>query len=179
MQIRRETPADYDAVFHVIKAAFASAEQSDGAEQELVAALRSSPSFVPSLSLVAVEDEQVVGHVLFTEAKVGTHTVLALAPLSVLPSHQRKGIGLALIREGHRIAKELGYDCSVVLGHPDYYPKAGYRPAGVFGIRPPFDVPDENFMAIRLNGPGEERMDGVLRYDPAFGIEPPEGSWQK
>lgn len=169
MLIRRETPADYDAVFHVVKAAFASAEQSDGAEQELVTALRSSPSFVPELSLVAMEDEQVVGHILFTEARVGTRTVLALAPLSVLPSHQRKGVGLALIREGHRVAQELGYDCSVVLGHPDYYPKAGYRPAGLLGIRPPFDVPGECFMAIKLNE-NANNIEGMICYDRAFGI---------
>lgn len=95
--------------------------------------------------------------------------MLALAPLSVLPEYQRQGIGLALIAEGHRIAKEMGFDYSVVLGHENYYPKAGYCPAGHFGIRPPFDVPDENFMACKLN-PAVKPLHGMIRYDAAFSL---------
>lgn len=74
-----------------------------------------------------------------------------------------------MIKEGHRIAQKLGYDYSIVLGHPDYYPKAGYVPAGIYGIKAPFDVPDENFMAFKLNDKAE-KMEGVVRYDEAFGI---------
>ncbi len=82
---------------------------------------------------------------------MGVETALALAPLSVLPSHQRRGIGLALMETGHDAARRLGYGYSIVLGHPRYYPKAGYVPAGLYGIRPPFDVPGEAFMALRLS----------------------------
>ena len=169
MNIRQEMESDHISVYELVKAAFASAEHSDGNEQDLVAALRYSSAFVPELSLVAVEDDDIVGHILFTKAAVDGHTVLALAPLSVLPAYQRKGIGLALIAEGHRIAKGLGFDYSVVLGHAGYYPKAGYCPASRFGIRAPFDVPDENFMAIKLR-PDAENVAGIIRYATAFGL---------
>ena len=170
MDIRQETPADYEAVYQLVREAFASAELSDGREQDLVAALRNSPAFIPELSLVAVEGRSIIGHILFTEVRVGTETALALAPLSVLPSRQRRGIGLALMEAGHDAARRLGYGYSTVLGHPGYYPKAGYVPAGVYGIRPPFDVPGEAFMALRLDS-GAPRLDGTVLYDRAFGIE--------
>lgn len=169
MDIRQEQPADYAAVYGVVKAAFAAAEHSDGDEQDLVVSLRSSPFFIPELSLVAGIDGKIVGHILFTKAVVGGHTELALAPLSVLPAYQRQGIGRALMAEGHRVAKSLGYDYSIVLGHPGYYPKAGYRPASLYGIKAPFEVPNENFMALKLN-PAAGLLDGTVEYDRAFGI---------
>lgn len=169
MYIRQERPEDYELVYQVIKTAFANAGHRDGSEQDLAAALRSSKSFVPELSLVAVEDGRLVGHILFTKARVHKTEVLALAPLSVLPEYQNRGIGLALIRQGHRSASGLGYGYSVVLGHPQYYPKAGYVPAGRYGIKAPFEVEEEAFMAVRLREDAE-KLDGVLEYDPAFGI---------
>ena len=169
MNIRQETNADHTQVYDVVKTAFAMAEHSDGSEQDLVTALRGSAAFVPELSLIAEMDGRIVGHILFTRADVGGHPVLALAPLSVLPQYQRRGIGLALMAEGHRIARGLGFDYSVVLGHPAYYPKVGYRPASRFGISAPFDVPDESFMALKLN-PAAEPVSGTIRYDAAFGL---------
>lgn len=169
MEIRQENQDDCEAVYKVVKEAFATAEQSDGNEQDLVNALRNSDSFIPELSLVAIENGEVVGHILFTKAYVGEFVELAFAPLSVLPLYQRKGIGLALMQKGHSIAKTLGYDYSIVLGHSEYYPKVGYVPASVYGIKAPFDVPDENFMAIKLND-REKRIKGIIRYDIAFGI---------
>ena len=97
--IRQETPQDFDAVYALVKRAFAQAPHRDGHEQDLVAALRSSDAFVPALSLVAASGDQLIGHVLFTEARVDNQPVLALAPLSVLPAYQRQGVGTALLRE--------------------------------------------------------------------------------
>ena len=169
MIIRQERIEDYDAVYHVIKDAFATAEYTDGNEQNLVNELRKSNSFIPELSLVAVEDERVVGHILFTKAYVNGAEVLALAPLAVLPEYQNRGIGLALIKQGHRIAYRLGYEYSVVLGHSKYYPKAGYIPASQYGIQAPFEVEDENFMAVSLSG-NQKKLNGIIEYDKAFGI---------
>lgn len=170
MKIRQENQNDYAAVYEVVKKAFAAAEYSDGNEQDLVTALRKSAAFIPELSLVAIEDEKVVGHILFTKVRVGNDTELALAPLSVIPGYQRKGIGMALMEEGHRIAQALGYGYSIVLGHPGYYPRAGYVPASTYGIKAPFDVPDESFMALKLNS-GAKRAEGKMKYDAAFGID--------
>lgn len=169
MIIRQERPEDYDTVYHVVKEAFENAEYTDGNEQNLVAALRKSKSFIPELSLVAVEDEKIVGHILFTKAFVNSIEVLALVPLSVLPEYQNRGIGLSLIKEGHRIAHELGYRYSVVLGHSEYYPKVGYVPASQYGVEAPFEVEDKNFMAICFDENGD-KLNGIIEYDRAFGI---------
>lgn len=167
--IRQERQADQEAVYRLVTRAFETAEQSDGNEQDLVEALRGSDTFVPELSLVAEIDGKVVGHIMFTELRIGDHVALALAPLSVLPECQRRGIGSALVREGHRIARELGYGYSVVLGSDAYYPRFGYVPAVRFGIQPCFDVPSENFMACRLREDAPTAS-GVVRYADEFGV---------
>lgn len=170
MLIRKEEPKDYEIIYSVVKEAFDSAERSDGNEQDLVNALRKGEAYIPDLSLVAETDGKIVGHIMFTKAKVGEDTVLVLAPLSVLPEYQRKGIGISLIKEGHRIADRLGYEYSIVLGSEKYYPKAGYLPAGQFGIKPSFAVSSENFMAYKIK---EEagHMHGILKYAKEFGID--------
>lgn len=169
LDIRQEQPTDYDAVYQVVKEAFVDAEHTDGDEQNLIVRLRKSKSFIPELSLVAVEDEKIVGHILFTRAAVNGIAVLALAPLSVLPEYQNRGIGQSLIKQGHIIAQKMGYKYSVVLGHEKYYPKSGYVPASQYGIKAPFEVEDESFMAICLNGT-VGKLNGVMEYDEAFGL---------
>ena len=168
MIIRKENSNDFKTIYNVVKEAFASAEHSDGNEQDLVTELRKGKAYIPELSLVAEIDGNIVGHIMFTEAKILDKTVLALAPLSVILAYQRKGVGKALIKEGHRIAKNLGYWYSIVLGSDEYYPKMGYVPAENFGIKPPFDVPSENFMAYKLN---DGEVKGIVKYADEFGIE--------
>ena len=87
----------------------------------------------------------------------------------MLPDYQNQGIGQALIKKGHETAKKLGYKFSVVLGHAGYYPKTGYIPAGRYGIKAPFNITDENFMAICLDET-VCRLNGTIKYDDAFGI---------
>ena len=169
MNIRQETAEDREAVYEVVRNAFLSAEHADGNEQDLVEALRTSSAFVPELSLVTEEEGAIVGHVLFTKIRIGETTHLALAPLSVTPDRQRRGIGSALVREGHRIARGLGFDYSVVLGSDRYYPRFGYAPASRLGIKPPFEVPDEMFMACALRDDAPE-ISGTVAYAPEFGI---------
>lgn len=165
--IRQENKNDYEEVYNVIKTAFETAEHSDGNEQDLVVALRKSDNFIPELSLVAVMDNKIVGYILFTKIKMGKREELALAPLGVLPEYQKQGIGRTLIQEGNKKAKELGYHYSVVLGSDKYYPKFGYVSAKEYGIVAPFDVPDENFMAIKLNDTDIE-IKGIVQYAKEF-----------
>lgn len=169
MVIRQEEARDHSTVYSLVKRAFETAEHADGKEQDLVSALRKSKAYIPQLSLVAETDGTLVGHILFTRAEVGDAAVLALAPLSVLPEYQRQGVGTALIREGHRIAGELGYGWSIVLGSETYYPRLGYLPADTFGIKAPFEAPRENFMACRLTG-SAPAVHGTVRYAKEFGI---------
>lgn len=170
MIIRTAEEKDYDSIYTLVKAAFERAEHSDGNEHDLVNAMRKGSAFVPELSLVAEIEKKIVGHIMFTKATVDNNEILALAPLSVLPEYQRNGIGTALIEEGNRIAKELGYGYSVVLGSETYYPRMGYLPADMFGIHPPFDVPVENFMAYRINETAPD-IHGIIRYAKEFGID--------
>lgn len=169
IHIRQERRTDHDTVYQVVKTAFATAEHSDGTEHDLVVRLRHSDSFIPELSLVAEVSGDLVGHILFTRAQVAGVAVLALAPLSVLPDYQRQGVGTALLREGHRRARELGYGYCVVLGSEQYYPRVGYVPASRYGIRPPFQVPDENFMALQLREDAPD-VSGILQYAEEFGL---------
>ena len=169
IKIRQESQKDYEDVYRVVKTAFETAEHSDGNEQDLVVALRNSDSFIPELSLVAVKEDKIVGYILFTKIKIENHEEIALAPLAVLPEYQKQGIGSMLIEQGHKIAKKLGYHYSIVLGSENYYPKFGYIPAIQYGIQAPFDVADENFMAVKLNDADIE-IKGVVQYAKEFGI---------
>lgn len=170
MIIRKEEIKDYERIYSIIKNAFDSAEHADGNEQDLVNALRKGEAYIPELALVAEINGKIVGHIMFTKAEVQNDIVLALAPLSVLPNYQKRGIGTALIKEGHKIAKKLGYGYSIVLGSEKYYSRVGYVPADMFGIKPPFDVPNENFMAYKIDENASNIVGGI-KYANEFGID--------
>jgi putative acetyltransferase len=168
IEIRPESPADVPAVFRVHQLAF-----GQDAEPRLVDALRGSSAFLPELSLLALDGSEVVGHVLFTRVVVRdggeAHEALALAPMAVLPSHQNRGIGSALVRRGLEEARALGHRVVIVVGHPGYYPRFGFVPAKPLGIRAPFEVPDEAFFALELQPGALRGVAGVVEYPPEFG----------
>ena len=168
MNIRKELPKDYAEVYDLVKAAFEHMAEASGDEQDLVNRLRKSKAFIPELSLVAEMDGKIVGHILFTKMKIGDHESLSLAPVSVLPEYHGQGIGSALILEGHRIAREMGYQSIVVIGHAYYYPRFGYKKAHLFGITAPFDVPPDAFMVIELVPDGLKGVSGMIEYAPEF-----------
>ncbi len=163
MLIREEKEKDYTKIRDLVETAFASAEHTDGNEHLLVDQLRKSDSFVKELALVAEENGELLAHIMFTKVAVGEKVGLALAPLSVLPKAQSKGIGTALVKRAHEIASSLGYEFSVVLGSETYYPRFGYKVASEFGVLAPFEVPKENFMISFL---GEEvfELKGTVEY---------------
>jgi predicted N-acetyltransferase YhbS len=169
MLIRQETSSDFDEVYALVRVAFAAMEHASGTEQDLVTALRQSEAFMPELSLVAETNGRIVGHILFTKAQIGERTELVLAPLAVLPEYQKQGIGSALLEEGHRIARELGYGYSVLVGHERYYPRFGYVPAESLGIAPIPGIPSINFMAAKLRKDAEP-VGGSVRFAKEFGL---------
>ncbi|MDH5250853.1 MAG: N-acetyltransferase [Cyclobacteriaceae bacterium] len=170
--VRQEKSTDFKVVFELIEKAFRTEEFSDHKEQFLVERLRKSSAFIPELSMVAEIENKVVGHILLTKLKIkndkNEFDSLALAPISVLPDYQRKGIGGMLIEQSHRKAKELGYKSIIVLGHKEYYPKFGYKQADKFGIELPFDVPRENCMVIALTENGLNGVNGIAEYPEEF-----------
>ncbi|MEM9525984.1 MAG: N-acetyltransferase [Bacteroidota bacterium] len=172
LSIRQETTSDYPAVFALIKSAFEKEVHSDHREQFLVERLRSSPAFIPALSLVAESHGKIVGHILLTSIwiKNGDKAFpsLALAPVSVLPNKQGNGIGAKLIREAHERATCLGHQSVVLLGHAGYYPRFGYERADKYGIRLPFPAPPENCLVTALTPAGLAGVTGTVEYPQAF-----------
>ena len=137
-----------------------------------MAALRDAEGFDPALSLVALRDDTVVGHILFSPIDIvrdGSNVpALALAPMAVRPAFQRQSIGSALVRAGLEACRRSGHRIVVVLGHAQYYPRFGFTPAGESGVRAPFEVPDEAFMVLSLVDGGLDDVAGVVRYSAPF-----------
>lgn len=151
--IRQERPEEYSSTEEMTKQTFSHEEYSDKKEHLLVNKIRKSDAFIPELSLVAInQSHEVVGHILLSKITIIDHDKvadsLALAPVSVATSFQKKGIGSQLIRAALQKAKELGFQSVIVLGHKDYYPKFGFKQAVLWNIKPPFEVPDQDGSGI-------------------------------
>ena len=174
INIRKETPEDYARVIELTEKAFESLEISDHNEGKLVDKLRKAPAFIDELSLVAELNGQVVGHIIFTPIVIDNgeqqFNSLVLAPVSVLPEFQKMGIGGQLIRAGHQKAKELGFQSAILLGHPEYYQRFGYKPASTWGIKTHYELPsDDVFMAVELTDGTLTGVSGMVVFPPEFG----------
>lgn len=169
--IRRETPADVEAIRAVHAAAFAAPDAGGGVpvEATLVDALRADEGWLPAYSLVATDpDGQVVGHVVATRGLVaGQPVALGLGPLGVLPGWQQRGVGTALMHAVLGAADARDEPLVVLLGHPDYYPRFGFRPAVELGVTPPQPWGPQYFQARPL-GAWRESIRGEFRYAAPF-----------
>lgn len=163
--IREETPDDQEQVRRVNEAAFGRADEAD-----LVDQLRAEN--VVLASLVAESDSEIFGHILFTRMSIESDgariPAVALAPLAVLPQHQRKGIGGELIRKGLDLLRKRGEEIVIVLGHPDYYPHFGFSCESARCLESPF--PPEAYMALALKQGALSGVRGSVKYPAAFGL---------
>ncbi len=162
--IRAERTGDGAAIAAVHMAAFGRPE-----EARLVGALREAGKNV--VSLVAVADGGIVGHVLFSPVAIegiGAAIGAGLAPLAVLPSHQRRGIGAALVVAGLDALRPAGYGAPVVLGDPAYYRRFGFVSARQFGLSSEYDAPEGSFMALELRASAFAGAQGLCRYADEF-----------
>jgi putative acetyltransferase len=141
--IRTGTDSDLPAVSQIIQSAFPGRHGDEIAE--LTRDLLKDPTAQPHLSLVAELDDKPAGHILFTAVEIigKPRPAAILAPLSVVPEFQSQGIGGTLIREGLRLLAESGTGLVFVLGHPGYYPRHGFMPAGKYGFEAPYPIPDD------------------------------------
>lgn len=167
MIIRPEQIDDYEGISEVIRLAFGRDN-----EAKLVEKLRDAESYHPGLSLVAVDNDQIVGHILFTLILIKSDKkqtpALALAPLAVRPGRQQQGIGAALIEQGVQVCHKLGHRIIIVLGEPEYYSRFGFQTASKFEIYCPFPVPDKNFMALGLGRGVLREVQGTVVYTEVF-----------
>lgn len=159
LAIRIEIPANFNGLREVNREAFGRE-----AEADLVDTLRQNGKFV--LSLVALLDDRVVGHIVFTDLLGSTRRIAGLGPMAVRPAYQRRGIGGALVRSGLEYLREQSYAAVVVLGHKDYYPKFGFLPAANFGIRTQFEASPGYLLVAPLSG--SPIAPGTVRYQPEF-----------
>jgi len=163
--VRPEIVDDVAAIHGVNEEAFGGAVEAD-----LVDVLRKKGAV--DLSLVAVNRNIIVGHILFSPAEIvsgrSSYPATALAPMAVLPAMQGKGIGSMLVRQGLRKLEELGHGLVIVLGHPAYYPRFGFVPASRFRISCPYEAPDEAFMALELRAGASPREGGKARFQSEF-----------
>jgi putative acetyltransferase len=157
MPIREERPGDHAAIRAVVTAAFGRAGEAD-----LVDALRADGDSV--LSLVAEEEAQIIGHVLFSRM-AAPFRALALGPVAVLPDRQRFGVGGGLIRAGLEAAHYAGWQGVFVLGNPDFYRRFGFDASLAAGFASLYAGP--NLMAAPLEGV-LPAMEGNIGYAPAF-----------
>ena len=167
MLIRRETAADEDAVTAVTAAAFRSPDNDPPVEVGLLAGLRRDAGWIPELSLVAVADDEVVGHVVCTRATVGGRPALGLGPLSVRPDRQRQGFGQALVHAVLEAADAMGEPLVGLLGDPAYYARFGFRPAAELGIEAPEESWGRYFQARELTTCGPD-LRGAFVYATPF-----------
>lgn len=168
--INSEHASDIPAIHALVAAAFGQPDEAD-----LVDRLRAGAGFIPELALCMRDGENtLLGHVLFTHCRIvdeeGQSTPsLALAPLSVQPEYQRQGVGKGLVRHGIWRATDMGFGSVIVLGHPDYYTRFGFQPAGDHAIHPPFALDDPAaFMVLPLYPGALAGVWGTVQYDPAF-----------
>jgi len=162
--VRKEDNNDFEAIHKLNKAAF-----ENGPEAILVDKLRLSCK--DFYSFVAVEDNEVVGHILFTPVIIDDCSTIGmgLAPMSVMPSHQKRGIGSQLVTYGLETLRKIGYPFVNVLGHPKYYPRFGFELASKYKLVSQWEgVPDEAFMIIVFDKAAMPKNGGVLRYMDEF-----------
>ena len=161
---RPEDPSDYAAVRRINVRVFGGTTEAD-----LVETLREEAARF--LSLVAEENGRVIGHILFTPVEIVSATqvsAMGLAPMAVDPPSQRRGVGSALVRAGLDACRNAGVKVVIVLGHPEYYPRFGFRPAHLQGLRCAFEAPPEAFMVAELRAGALDDVEGLVRYHAAF-----------
>ncbi len=168
--IRSETDADASAISEVTVAAFKTLEISNHTEQFIVLALRAAGAL--AVSLVAEMDGRVIGHIAFSPVALsdGGQDWYGLGPVSVLPAHQRQGVGKALIREGLARLRDLHAEGCCLVGHPDYYKKFGFK--NISGLVYE-GVPQEVFFALSFDGPYPQ---GTVVFHEGFNADGPRQS---
>lgn len=174
--IRRENESDYREVENLTREAFWDVYKPGCDEHLIVHKLRKVAAFIPELDFLAVQNNQIVGSVVYSKCKVvdrdaKEHEVISLGPISVLPSFQKQGIGSALIEHTRKLAREMGYKAIILFGNPAYYHRFGFQNAESFGITTAGGANFDAFMALELNHDSLQGVTGKFHDDPVFRVD--------
>ena len=166
MIIRQEKPEDIDDIHALNELAFGQPQEAN-----IIDKLRINCDNL--LSLVVIENEKVVGHILFSPVEIeGQHGIIrgmGLAPMAVLSEMQHKGIGTQLVKSGIENLREMQCPFIIVLGHPEYYPRFGFERASLYGIKCQWEgIPDDAFMILWLDKSKINRVSGLAKYRDEF-----------
>lgn len=177
--IRETTEKDFFQTENLTREAFWNIHIPGCDEHLVLHNLRNSKSYISELDIVAIFENEIIGHIISTKAKIvdlqnNEHEVLCVGPLSVLPDFQKKGIGSKLMIESIRVAKDLGHCGMILFGYPEYYHRFGFKNAQVYGIRTKDGENFEPFMALELQQNGFENVTGKFFEDDVFVTQPDE-----
>jgi putative acetyltransferase len=165
INIREERPENIAMIRGVNIEAFGRSQEAN-----LIEMLRTNGGIL--LSLLATNEDQIVGHILYSAVTVGSgeRKIIGagLGPMAVRPAYQRRGIGAKLIEFGTTRLKQSGCPFIVVLGHVDYYPRFAFRPASDYGLKCEWSVPDNAFMALALDESKIGGLSGLAKYRAEF-----------
>jgi putative acetyltransferase len=166
IRVREENPEDHDQIRYVNDLAFKCPD-----EGRIVDQIRAKQKEI--ISLVALIDEKIVGHILFSPVVINCDQKsikgMGLAPMAVLPEYQKQGIGTTMVKEGLRKLQERKYPFVIVVGHAEYYPRFGFERASKYGLKCQWEsVPDEAFMVMIMNQSVMKDAKGVAKYMKEF-----------
>jgi predicted N-acetyltransferase YhbS len=177
--LRPEETADRREVENITREAFWNLMKPGCDEHYLLHVMRDDPSFIPELDFVAVKDGKIIGNIVYSKSSVigkdgASHETVTFGPVSVLPEFQKRGVGARLILHTLELAKKLGCRAVIILGHPDYYPRLGFRRAREFGLSLETGETFDPFMALELVPGGLGSIGGVYRYADIYHVDPAE-----
>lgn len=164
MTVRGEKVEDQKAVHALNETAFETESEAN-----LVDALRRGAQ--PFISLVAEDNNKIIGHIMFTPVSLSGYPdlkIMGLAPMAVEPEQQRAGVGSKLVEAGLEGCRSLGYGAVIVLGHPTYYPRFGFEPSVKYNIKSEYDAPADAFMAMELEPGYLSGKSGIIKFHTAF-----------
>jgi predicted N-acetyltransferase YhbS len=177
VRVRQTTKKDFYQTEYITRESFWNLYKPGCDEHLVLHNLRNSACCIGELDLVAVYENEIIGHIISTKARVvdsenNDHEVLCVGPLSVLPKFQKIGIGSKLINNSIKAAKELGFSGMILFGNPEYYHRFGFRNAKEYGVSTKDDQNFEPFMALELQRSGLANVTGRFILDNAFEIQP-------
>lgn len=166
MIIRKAEKKDYNAIYNLVQIAFETAKVKDGTEQDFVYELRKRDTYIEDLEFVAVEDNELIGHIMLTKQFINSKSSningLLVAPLCVKLEYRSKGIGGQLLNYAITEARKLGYNSAFLAGDPNYYSRYGFRNIEEFKIKNITDIPNQYIQIYEFNKGEIENIEGEI-----------------